>query len=637
MHNNIMAAGLRDRPPMLATGRYAQWRSRFLRYIDTRPKGDDLRKCILEGPYQLTTIIIRVVPATENSPEVPERTIVETILTMSPENKDHYESEKEAIHLLLTRIGDEIYLTVDACKITHEMWEAIERLQQGESLNIQGVKTNLFWEFGKFTSHDGETIESYYIRFYKLMNEMTRNNLTVDKIQINVQFLQQLQPKWSRFVTIVKQQHKLDEVSYDKLFEILKQSQKEVNEHCAERMAKNTNLLALIQQDPQNFYCKLLETKNVVTSPRYTNDNQIGQFGNQRTMTVTEARETISSQVVQQTGIQFFNFKEFDHFAKESIWEKIQEVPTVDSGTDSEPLEKVQCDAEYNVFANKRQHSKQPESIKNTCVVETVDSNVIPDSPNIFAKLERHSISLELALQQCQEQMNDDTVCKEKESNVFLKEREQYFDIQDLKAQLHDKNISIRMYQIDTKTTQTRSPQLPQTSRNSIPRVSTSIGVIHRTSVSRPQLKSTQMKEKVMHNNSQVKFQKTEVDDHYRISKFLNKTLHTYFREEGIEHQTSTPRTPKQNGVVERQNHTLVEAARTMLSASTLPLFFWAKTIATACYTQNRSIIILSHKKTAYHIINDRKPLIRHLYIFGYTCYLTSSVMVETLDRDEKK
>ncbi|GJW01980.1 retrovirus-related pol polyprotein from transposon TNT 1-94 [Tanacetum coccineum] len=57
-------------------------------------------------------------------------------------------------------------------------------------------------------------------------------------------------------------------------------------------------------------------------------------------------------------------------------------------------------------------------------------------------------------------------------------------------------------------------------------------------------------------------------------TKFLNKTLNAFFKEEGIEHQTSTPRTPEQNGVVERQNRTLVEAARTMLSASKLPLFF---------------------------------------------------------------
>nr|GEZ52997.1 retrovirus-related Pol polyprotein from transposon TNT 1-94 [Tanacetum cinerariifolium] len=68
-------------------------------------------------------------------------------------------------------------------------------------------------------------------------------------------------------------------------------------------------------------------------------------------------------------------------------------------------------------------------------------------------------------------------------------------------------------------------------------------------------------------------------------TEFLNKTLNAFFKEKGIEHQTSTTRTPKQNGVVKRRNRTLVEAARTMLSALQLPLFFWAEAIATACYT----------------------------------------------------
>ncbi|GJZ04713.1 retrovirus-related pol polyprotein from transposon TNT 1-94 [Tanacetum coccineum] len=120
-----------------------------------------------------------------------------------------------------------------------------------------------------------------------------------------------------------------------------------------------------------------------------------------------------------------------------------------------------------------------------------------------------------------------------------------------------------------------------------------------------------------------------------RGTEFLNKTLHAFFKEEGIEHQTSTPRTPEQNGVVERRNRTLVEAARTMLSASKLPLFFWAEAIATACYTQNRSIIIPTHEKTAYHIINDRKPSIKHLHIFGCTCYLTRDG--ENLDKMKEK
>ncbi|GJR87209.1 retrovirus-related pol polyprotein from transposon TNT 1-94 [Tanacetum coccineum] len=79
----------------------------------------------------------------------------------------------------------------------------------------------------------------------------------------------------------------------------------------------------------------------------------------------------------------------------------------------------------------------------------------------------------------------------------------------------------------------------------------------------------------------------------------------------------------------------VVEAARTMLSASKLPLFFWAEAIATACYTQNRSIIIPTHEKMAYHIINDRKHSIKHLHIFGCTCYLTKDG--ENLDKMKEK
>ncbi|GJZ79239.1 hypothetical protein Tco_0644076 [Tanacetum coccineum] len=210
MHNNIMAAGSKDRPPMLGPGRYSQWRSRFLRYIDTKANGEYLRKCIFDGPYKLTSVVIEAVAATVNAPAVPEHDEAETVHNMSEENKLYFKAEKEAIFFLLTGIGDEIYSTVDACNTANEMWIAIERLQQGESLNVQDVKTNLFWEFGKFTSRDGESMESYYSRFYKLMNELKRNNLQVTTMQVNVQFLQQLQPEWSRFVTLVKQSEKID-------------------------------------------------------------------------------------------------------------------------------------------------------------------------------------------------------------------------------------------------------------------------------------------------------------------------------------------------------------------------------------------------------------------------------------------
>ncbi|GJY19877.1 hypothetical protein Tco_0392443 [Tanacetum coccineum] len=251
---------------------------------------------------------------------------------------------------------------------------------------------------------------------------------------------------------------------------------------------------------------------------------------------------------------------------------------------------------------------------------EFVSKEVYTELLQSFAKLVKHSISLELDLQQCQEQIKNDTVCKVTTSNVFKKEREQYLKIQDLKAQLQDKNIAIcefkkliekckgksmetkfdkpsvvrqpnaqrdpkpsvlgkpapfsdslerkffsknklvlktnesqiatqavrntnviklGMYQIDTRTTQTRAPQLTQTSRNTNPRVSTSAGVNHRTNVSRPQLKSTQMKDKVVSNTSQVKFKKTKVEDHHKISSISNQSKSVTACNDSLKSRTS--------------------------------------------------------------------------------------------------
>nr|GEU90009.1 hypothetical protein [Tanacetum cinerariifolium] len=94
-----------------------------------------------------------------------------------------------------------------------------------------------------------------------------------------------------------------------------------------------------------------------------------------------------------------------------------------------------------------------------------------------------------------------------------------------------------------------------------------------------------------------------------------------YFDSVGISHQMSSVRTPQQNGVVERRNRTLVEAARTILIFSRTPLFLWAEVIATACFTQNRSIIHRRFNKTPYELINGRKPNISFLHVFGALCY----------------
>nr|GEZ21765.1 hypothetical protein [Tanacetum cinerariifolium] len=103
--------------------------------------------------------------------------------------------------------------------------------------------------------------------------------------------------------------------------------------------------------------------------------------------------------------------------------------------------------------------------------------------------------------------------------------------------------------------------------------------------------------------------------------EFKNQVLKEYFDNVGISHQMSSVRTLQQNGVVERRNWTLVEAARPMLIFSRAPLFLWAEEIATTCFTQNRSIIHRRFNKTPYELINGKKPDISFLHVFGALCY----------------
>ncbi|GJS81007.1 retrovirus-related pol polyprotein from transposon TNT 1-94 [Tanacetum coccineum] len=107
-------------------------------------------------------------------------------------------------------------------------------------------------------------------------------------------------------------------------------------------------------------------------------------------------------------------------------------------------------------------------------------------------------------------------------------------------------------------------------------------------------------------------------------TEFVNQTLREWYENIGNSHQTSVARTPQQNGVVERRNRTLVEAARTMIIFSKAPLFLWAEAINTAYYTQNRSLIRLRYNKTPYELMQDKKPDLSFFHVFSSLCYPTN-------------
>nr|GEY31334.1 hypothetical protein [Tanacetum cinerariifolium] len=315
------------------------------------------------------------VAVTDDSPAIPEHITVETPMNMSLANKAHFEAEKEVMHLILTGIRDEIYSTVDACQTTQEMWEAIERLQQevnelrAERLarNANPLALLLLLKL----------IKTHTTKHQSLTNHMHHN--------LNPQF----QPEHKQ---LPDTKEKKIAKPITPSFETASKEDKDPKQ--AQRDKDIQKNLALIVKYFKKIYkptnnnlrtSSNSKNKNVDMTPRYKDDNQFRQFGNQRMVNVVGARDNVGSPVVQQSGIQCFNCKELDILLKNAESRKGLKTPCITRRRCcyANKLSKVQNDAGYNVFANELQHSVQSESISNTCLVETDDSNVIPDSPDM--------------------------------------------------------------------------------------------------------------------------------------------------------------------------------------------------------------------------------------------------------------
>lgn len=107
--------------------------------------------------------------------------------------------------------------------------------------------------------------------------------------------------------------------------------------------------------------------------------------------------------------------------------------------------------------------------------------------------------------------------------------------------------------------------------------------------------------------------------------EFQNASFDEFCDDQGISHNFSAPRTPQQNGVVERKNRSLEELARTMLNETNLPKYFWADAVSTACYVSNRVLVRPILKKTPYELYKGRKPNISYFHIFGCKCFVLNN------------
>nr|GEV71759.1 retrovirus-related Pol polyprotein from transposon TNT 1-94 [Tanacetum cinerariifolium] len=586
LHNAIMDAGSKDRPPMLAPGNYVQCKSIIKRYINTKANHELIHHYLKNPPYKFTWADKEVL-ISKGSPVTITETYIETYKTVLQDIRIQLNAEAEAVQIILTGIDNDIYSIVDACPNACEMWKAIERLKQGESINVQDLETNLYREFGKFTSQDGESLESYYSRFYKMMNELIRNQCDVTNHQVNVQFLLQLQPEWQRIGNVVGARENVGSTVVQKsgiqcynckeFRHVARECQKPKRVKDAayhrEKMLLSGTGSALYVHGIQEVSLNAIDSGHIFNSePVQKEDKELDK------VITLKNKVKVVDNIVYKTDqsvqtINMLNNKCRTSFAKPEFLKKAQRAnPRMyDIGCYNDNLALMLAPESDEVI--RLENEKLLEKCE--CLEKELSKSKMMSKS--FEALQKHAINLEIDLQQCQEKIKNDKSFKENMSKEFRKEREQYIEIQDLEAQLQDKGIVISdlkkliaklkgnfvdtkfgkslvirqpnafkitaqtlppnkksilkknnvlalgMYKLHTEPTQARTSQLPQDSRKTNKRVSFSIRVIPATSVSRLQLKSNPMEDRVMLNNSKGKKQKVE-DHHRNVKLSKNKT-----------------------------------------------------------------------------------------------------------------
>nr|GEX11841.1 hypothetical protein [Tanacetum cinerariifolium] len=292
---------------------------------------------------------------------------MENYKNISQDIRNHLDAKAEAVQIILTRIDNYFYSIVDACLNACEMWKDTER--------------------------DGESLESYYSRFYKKMNELFRNKYDVTNHQVNIQFLLQLQPEWQRLartanplalVTQLPVYHPQNHPThYTQNSSTIPQQDATINKGKA------------ITNSPQPTYDQeptMIAEDDEITSSNTSRENQdntprinrgIG-YDNQIAVNVSRARENVEQADWRDDTDDEPEDQELE--AHYLYMAQIQEV-TPDAADNSgpifdvEPLQKVQNDNDnYNVFANDSEHPKQPESVNDTYPNKQGDINIPTES-----------------------------------------------------------------------------------------------------------------------------------------------------------------------------------------------------------------------------------------------------------------
>nr|GEW79054.1 hypothetical protein [Tanacetum cinerariifolium] len=424
---SLAKASFESHPPMLNKENYVPWSSRLLRYAKSRPNGKLIHNSILNGPY-----VRRMIPEpgdANRKVNVTETFYLQTDDELSEKELKQIEADDQAIQTILLDLPEDIYAAVDSCETAQEIWLRVQQMMKGSDIGIQEKKAKLFNEWERFTSNEGESIESYYHRFLKLVNDLKRNKHFPEKIASNLKFLNNLQPEWSRHVTIVHQTKDLHTPDYTQLYDFLKYNQKEMvggNGGNQFRQYAGQNV-----RNPAGYNDVI--GNQLIQNPRVQNGgNQNGLIGVQGNRNQNQigngnlvvARAEGNAAEQNRNQIRYSNCKgveEYDLMAAAVDLDEIEKVnancilmanlqqaSTSGTQTDSAPIYNTDGSAEvhencddneiFNMFTQEEQYTKLLEPIPKSHQVPQNDNDYISEDTNVKQggeTVEQHPVNFE--------------------------------------------------------------------------------------------------------------------------------------------------------------------------------------------------------------------------------------------------
>ncbi|GJS79842.1 hypothetical protein Tco_0729723 [Tanacetum coccineum] len=203
MQEDIQCAGSDTRPPMLDRTDFESWQQRIRLYCLGKDNGENIMKSINEGPFHMGTVSDVIAGGTEGA--VQQGPVRARVLNdLSAEEKERYKADIRATNILLQGIPKDIYSLINHYTDAKDIWENVKMILEGSELTKDDRESQLYDEFERFRQIKGETIQGYYVRFSKLINDMRNIKMTMSRMQLNSKFVNNMLPEWSRFITEVK-------------------------------------------------------------------------------------------------------------------------------------------------------------------------------------------------------------------------------------------------------------------------------------------------------------------------------------------------------------------------------------------------------------------------------------------------